>query len=380
MPDIHSPLSPSSAFRWIKCTPSAKLNAALPDSTSEYALQGTAAHTLCEYKLQKLLGKDAKDPTENLTYFDAEMADCTDSYQQYVSEQIEKAKQFCKDPIVLVEQKLDFSKWVPQGFGTGDCVIVADNILTVIDFKYGVGVLVEAEQNPQMMCYALGALALFDSIYDIENVVMTIFQPRRDNISTYKLSKKELLQWADEILSPAAQLAAKGEGEFKAGKHCRFCKVKATCRKRAEYNLELARYDFEMPANLEDTEIEVILSKADELAAWCSDIKEYAFQQALNGKQWNGWKLVEGRSVRKYINEDAVAETVKNAGYDPYEHKVLGITAMARMLGKAKFENLLSSFIEKPMGKPALVPKSDKRPSIDKAVQAADDFKEENES
>ena len=380
MPDIHSPLSPSSAFRWIKCTPSAKLNAALPDSTSEYALQGTAAHTLCEYKLQKLLGKDAKDPTENLTYFDAEMADCTDSYQQYVSERIEKAKQFCKDPIVLVEQKLDFSKWVPQGFGTGDCVIVADNVLTVIDFKYGVGVLVEAEQNPQMMCYALGALALFDSIYDIENVVMTIFQPRRDNISTYELSKKELLQWADEILSPAAQLAAKSKGEFKAGKHCKFCKVKATCRKRAEYNLELARYDFEMPANLEDTEIEVILSKADELAAWCSDIKEYAFQQALNGKQWNGWKLVEGRSVRKYINEDAVAETVKNAGYDPYEHKVLGITAMTRMLGKAKFENLLSSFIEKPTGKPALVPKSDKRPSIDKAVQAADDFKEENES
>lgn len=380
MPDIHSLLSPSSAFRWIKCTPSAKLNAALPDSTSEYALQGTAAHTLCEYKLQKLLGKDAKDPTENLTYFDAEMADCTNSYQQYISEQIEKAKQFCKDPIVLVEQKLDFSKWVPQGFGTGDCVIVVDNVLTVIDFKYGVGVLVEAEQNPQMMCYALGALALFDSIYDIENVVMTIFQPRRDNISTYELSKKELLQWADEILSPAAQLAAKGEGEFKAGKHCRFCKVKATCRKRAEYNLELARYDFEMPANLEDTEIEVILSKADELAAWCSDIKEYAFQQALNGKQWNGWKLVEGRSVRKYINEDAVAETVKNAGYDPYEHKVLGITAMTRMLGKAKFENLLSSFIEKPTGKPALVPKSDKRPSINKAVQTADDFKEENES
>lgn len=380
MPDIHSPLSPSSAFRWIKCTPSAKLNAALPDSTSEYALQGTAAHTLCEYKLRKLLGKDAKDPTENLTYFDSEMADCTDSYQQYVSEQIETAKQFCKDPIVLVEQKLDFSKWVPQGFGTGDCVIVADNVLTVIDFKYGVGILVEAEQNPQMMCYALGALALFDSIYDIENIVMTIFQPRRDNISTYELSKKELLQWADEILSPAAQLAAKGEGEFKAGKHCRFCKVKATCRKRAEYNLELARYDFEMPANLEDTEIEVILSKADELAAWCSDIKVYAFQQALNGKQWNGWKLVEGRSVRKYINEDAVAETVKNAGYDPYEHKVLGITAMTRMLGKAKFENLLSSFIKKPTGKPALVPKSDKRPSIDKAVQAADDFKEENES
>lgn len=188
-------------------------------------------------------------------------------YAQYVMEQLSVAKEKCKDPIVLIEQRLDFSKWVPQGFGTGDCVIVADETLTVIDFKYGVGILVEAENNPQMMCYALGALQLFDSIYDIDSVTMTIFQPRRDSVSTYTISKEELLKWADEVLAPTAQLAAKGEGEYKAGDHCQFCKVKATCRKRAEYNLELARYDFEMPSTLNDDEIEAILAKADALVS-----------------------------------------------------------------------------------------------------------------
>ena len=258
-------------------------------------------------------------------------------------------------------------------------MIVADETLQVIDFKYGVGILVDAEKNPQMMCYALGALQLFEGIYDIDSVSMTIFQPRRDNVSTYTISKAELLKWADEVLAPTAQLAAKGEGEYKAGDHCQFCKVKATCRKRAEYNLELARYDFEMPSTLNDDEIEAILSKADALVSWAGDIKEYALQQAVNGKQWNDWKLVEGRSNRKYVNENAVAEAVHKAGYDPFEHKVLGITAMTRMLGKTKFEELLSGYIEKPQGKPTLVPMSDKRPAmnISKSASAADDFKED---
>ena len=287
----------------------------------------------------------------------------------------EASRKKCRDPIVLIEQCLDFSKWVPEGFGTGDCVIVADEMLTIIDMKYGVGILVSAEKNPQMMCYALGALALFDGIYDITEVAMTIFQPRRDNISTYTISKEELLKWADEVFSPAAQLAANGEGEFKAGSHCQFCKVKATCRKRAEYNLELARYDFEMPANLEDEEIEVILSKADELVSWVGDIKEYALQQAVSGKEWTGWKLVEGRSNRRYVNETAAADKVQSAGYDPYEHKVLGITAMTKLLGKTKFEELLGGLIEKPQGKPTLVPVSDKCPAMN---TAANDFKEDN--
>lgn len=374
----HAFLSASSSPRWIVCPPSAKLNAAAADKVSEYAAQGTDAHTLCEYKVLKFLGRNIRDPTEDLTYFDKEMADCTDSYQQYISEQIIKVKEHCKDPIVLVEQRLDFSKWVPQGFGTGDCVIVSDDVLTIIDFKYGIGVLVEAERNPQLLCYSLGALELFDGIYDINKIVMTIFQPRREHISTYEITKEELLEWADTVLAPAAQLAAKGEGEFKAGEHCRFCKVKATCRKRAEYNLELARYDFEMPSNLNDDEIEAILSKADELAAWCSDVKEYALQEAVKGKQWKDWKAVEGRSNRKYTNETAVADTVKNAGFDPFEHKVMGITAMTKLLGRAKFEELLGSLIEKPKGRPTLVPMSDKRPAITKAAEAAEDFKEEN--
>ena len=377
MPDVHAVLSASSSHRWLECPPSAKLNAEIADKASEYAQQGSSAHELAEYKIKRFLGENVKDPTESLTYLDQEMADCTDSYAEYVSEQVAKAKERCKDPIVLVEQRLDFSKWVPQGFGTGDTVIVADDVLTIIDLKYGVGILVEAEKNPQMMCYALGALQLFDGIYDINKVSMTIFQPRREHISTYEITKEELLKWADTILAPTAQLAASGDGEFKAGAHCQFCKMKATCRKRAEYNLELARYDFEMPATLEDEEIEVILSKVDELIAWGSDIKEYALQSALSGKQLNDWKLVEGRSNRRYTDETVVADTVKAAGYDPYEHKVLGITAMTKLLGKTKFEKLLGGYLEKPQGKPTLVPMSDKRPAINKAAEAADDFKEE---
>ena len=225
-----------------------------------------------------------------------------------------------------------------------------------------------------MMCYALGALALFDGIYDIDTVSMTIFQPRRENVSTYTISKDELLTWAKEVLAPTAQLAAKGEGEYCAGEHCQFCKVKATCRKRAEHNLELARYDFEPPANLEDAEIEAILARADELVSWAGDVKEFALQAALQGKQWLDWKVVEGRSNRKYTNDDAVAQTVKDAGYDPYEHKVLGITAMTKLLGKGKFEELLGSLTYKPQGKPTLVPITDKRPILN---TAAEDFKED---
>ena len=375
MVNKHAVLSASSSHRWLACPPSALLCAKEKDKPSDFALQGTDAHTLCEHKLKIALGQQSKDPVENLTFYDEEMAECTDMYAQYVIEQLSEAKERCKDPIVLIEQHLDFSQWVPDGFGTGDCVLVSDDTLTVIDFKYGLGILVDAENNPQMMCYALGALSLFDGIYDIKDITMTIFQPRREHISTFTISKEELLSWAENTLAPTAKLAAKGEGDYKAGEHCQFCKVKATCRKRAEYNLMLARYDFEMPANLEDEEIEVILLKADELVSWINDIKEYALKQAISGKEWNDWKLVEGRSVRKYIDDKAVAETVENAGFDPYEKKVIGITAMTKMLGKSKFEELLSGLIEKPQGKPTLVPMSDKRSAMKKT--AKDDFKEE---
>lgn len=237
------------------------------------------------------------------------------------------------------------------------------------------GVEVLAENNSQMKLYALGALELFDGIYDISAVSMAIFQPRRDNISEYAISKEELLRWANEVLAPTAQLAANGKGDFKAGEHCRFCKVRATCRKLAEYNLALARYDFEPPATLDNIEIAAILAKADELVSWVTDVKEYALRQALSGVSYDGFKVVEGRSNRKYTDENAVVEAVKSAGFDPYEHSVLGITAMTSLLGKKKFNELLGGLIEKPQGKPTLVPMSDKRPAINTANE---DFKEDN--
>ena len=374
----HAYLSASASHRWLACPPSAKLCANIADQTSEYAQQGTDCHELCAYLVEKALGRAVTDPTENLTFYDAEMQICAEEYRNYVLEQIEAAKEFCKDPQVMIEQRLDFSRWVENGFGTGDCVIVADEVLQIIDYKHGLGVLVSAGDeehggNSQMMCYALGALEAFGDIYDINQIKMTIFQPRRDNVSTYTISKDDLLKWAEEVLAPTAQLAYTGKGEFKAGDHCQFCKVKATCRKRAEYNLELAKYDFEMPATLDDIEIAAILAKVDEMISWGNDIKEYALQQAQSGVHFDGWKIVEGKSNRKFTDEAAVASKVKDAGYDPYEKKLLGITAMSTMLGKKKFEELLGELVYKPPGKPALVPESDKRPAMN---TAQDDFNE----
>ena len=374
----HAYLSASASHRWLACPPSAKLCANIPDQASEYAQQGTDCHELCAYLVEKALGREVIDPTDNLTYYDAEMKNCAEEYRNYVLEQIEAAKEFCKDPQVMIEQRLDFSRWVENGFGTGDCVIVADEVLQIIDYKHGLGVLVSAGDdehggNSQMMCYALGALEVFGDIYDINQIKMTIFQPRRENISTYTISRDNLLKWANEVLAPTAQLAYVGEGEFKAGGHCQFCKVKATCRKRAEYNLELAKYDFEMPATLDDTEIAAILERVDEMISWGNDIKEYALKQAQSGVHFEGWKVVEGRSNRKYTDEEAVAFKVKDAGFDPYEKKLLGVTTMSTLLGKKKFEELLGGLIYKPPGKPTLVPESDKRPAMNTAIE---DFNE----
>jgi hypothetical protein len=371
----HAILSASSAERWLRCPPSARLCENYDDKGSNYAAEGTDAHTLCEYKLRRALGMDAKDPTEELTWFSEEMNDCAEGYVAYVMELIEDAKKLCADPVVLIEQHVSFSRWVESGFGTADCIIIADGTLQICDYKHGLGVLVSAENNPQMMCYALGALELFDGIYDIDTVRMTIYQPRRDNVSSYELSKEELYRWADEVLKPTADLAFAGEGNYLCGEWCGFCKAKHNCRARADANLELARYDFKLPPLLTDEEVEDILSRIDDLIAWSTDIKEYALQQAISGKTWTGWKLVEGRSNRRYTDETAVANIVSNAGYDPYEHKVLGITAMQKLLGKSRFDELLADFIEKPQGKPTLAPESDKRPVMN---TAKNDFKEEN--
>ena len=370
----HALLSASSSKRWLNCPPSARLCAGVEDTTSEYAKEGTDAHTLCEYKVKTMLGIEMQDPTADLSYYDEEMERCANDYACYIMEGLEDIKAYCKDPLVLIEQRLDFSKYVPDGFGTGDCLIVADNTLYIIDFKYGKGVEVDSEDNPQMMCYAIGALELFDRLYDIENVCMIIFQPRIENISVSNMSVTELYNWAENTLKPIAQLAYEGKGEFKAGDHCQFCKIKATCRKRAEYNMELAKYDFEEPAELTDEEVSEILIKSGDLVSWVSDVKEFALNQAIQGKNYPNLKLVEGRSNRKYLNEEEAARSVIAAGYDPYEKKLLGITSMTSLLGKTKFNEVLGNLIYKPQGKPTLVLESDKRPAMQ-----INDFIEERE-
>lgn len=226
----HALLSASSSHRWLNCPPSARLCEGYDDKGSDFASEGTDAHSLCEYKLRKALGMEAEDPTENLTYYNGEMEECTNGYVAFALELVEQAKQNCPDPIVLIEQKLDYSKYVESGFETGDCVIVADDTLHIVDYKHGRGVLVEAEDNPQMRLYALGALEIFDCLYDISTISMTIYQPRRANISTCTVPRQKLPDWANQVLMPTAKLAFNGGGEFHCGEWCQFCKAKADCR------------------------------------------------------------------------------------------------------------------------------------------------------
>ena len=363
-PEKHAKLSASSAHRWMNCNPSANLEREFADKSSEAAAEGSAAHALCEHKLRKALKQRSTRPTSK--YDSDEMEMYTDSYLEFVLEQIEIAKQHCADPFVLIEQRLDFSCYVPDGFGTGDCLIVADKLLHIIDFKYGLGVLVDAEDNPQMMLYALGALRLFDALYDIDTVSMTIFQPRRENVSTWTISVSELEEWAEKTLRPKAELAFKGEGEFNPGPWCTFCKAAVKCRARAEEKLALAQYEFAKPPLLTDEEIEDILSRLDDLTKWANEIAAYAQDAAINhGKHWNGYKLVEGRSNRKYTDESAVIAAATAAGYrDIFKKSLIPITEMEKLMGKKTFAEVLGGLVIKPQGKPTLVPASDKRPAI----------------
>jgi len=370
----HAILSASSSERWINCPPSARLCENYPDKSSDYAAEGTDAHTLCEFRLKQALGLPAKNPIEDLGWYNEEMEECAAAYTAYVMELVEAAKQSGSTPTVLIEQRVDFSRWVESGFGTADCVVIADRILNIVDYKHGQGVEVSAVDNSQMKLYALGALEIIEYLYDIEEIQMTIFQPRKSNVSVFRITREALLEWAEGELTRQAKLAYEGKGAFCCGSWCRFCKAKAECRERANANLALAQLEFQLPALLDDEEIAEILGKLDDLVSWATDVKEYALQQAISGKAWTGWKLVEGRSNRRYTNENAVIAAVLQAGYDPYEKKVLGITAMQKALGKTRFEELLSPYIEKPPGKPALVPEMDKRPAMN---TAKNDFMEE---
>ncbi|HEL1597993.1 TPA: DUF2800 domain-containing protein [Streptococcus suis] len=371
----HALLSASSSYRWLTCPPLPRLESYFENKTSEAAHEGTLAHVVAENKLRKALGMTH----QTIQVSDTEMDTHTDDYVTYIMELLEGIKKTTKDPIVLIEQHLDFSDYVQDGFGTGDCVIVADNRIHIIDLKYGRGVEVSAVDNPQMKLYALGALKLYDALYDIEEVVMTIFQPRKCNISTDTISTQDLFHWAEGELKEKAELAFEGKGVVEYGPWCQFSNCGVVLRARYDYHKKLERFELKSPHLLTDEEIEEVLSHVDDLTKWANEVKEYATKVALqSGKSWNGYKLVAGRTVRKFTDEAKVAEIAKANGYtDIYKQSLLSMTDLQKMMGKAKFDTLFNTLIYKAVGKPVLVPTSDKRKAIE-ITQAKDEFKKEN--
>ncbi len=389
MPKLHAKCSASKAERWMHCPGSIALeDQCRPEKLSEYAAEGTLAHELAELKVRAFL-IDENDPLHlepeeyegihadirRRPLYSGEMEEATDFYV----ERIQEAMNVTDDPEVLVEQAFRLDSWVPDGFGTSDAVILTDNTIEVFDLKYGAGVKVEAQGNPQLRLYGLGAAALFGDLYDIELVRMTIIQPRLDHVSSEIVPLADLLRWAETEVAPKAKAAMDGTGEIEAGDWCRWCPAKEVCRVRAEKQLELARRDFafEEPPLLSDEEIGEVLQRAAGLAKWAKEVEEYALQEAKNGHKFAGWKLVEGRSVRKYTDDLKVAQALMDAGYDEamlYERKLYGITAMEKLVGKKHLTEVLGDLIHKPPGKPVLVPESDKRREIN---SAAEDFKED---
>ncbi len=382
----HALLSASGSERWLNCPPSARLEDEVKEDASEYAKEGTFAHALAELKLAHNLDSITKSKYNTKLkklkqdkFYSKELEDYVDIYVDFAIEKINEAKARTKDAVVLLEAKLDYSPWVPEGFGTGDLVLITDEVLEIVDFKFGRGIEVSATDNSQMRLYALGAINTFGMLYDIETVRMTIHQPRLDNISTDEISTDDLMYWATNTVMGAADKAFKGEGEFRCGEWCRFCRIKATCRARAQENLKLAKHDFKDPPLLTDDEIAEVMFAADELQSWVKDVQAYALDQAVNhGKDWPGFKLIEGRSYRRYSDEAEAAQILKAAGYSEeqiYSKNLLGITAMEKLLGKKRFNEILETVVIKPPGKPKLAPESDKRPAIKSTAEI--DFKEE---
>lgn len=368
----HARNSPSALHRTLNCPPSLRLGEQFDDEESSYAAEGSAGHELAEHLIKKYLKLRTTRPVSE--YHTDDLLDAVEDYVNYVISQIEEAKRECKHPIFAVEQRVDISDYAPDCFGTADMVIVTDKVVHVIDLKLGRGVEVSAVENPQIMAYGLGVLAIAEMLYDIEIVRMTIYQPRLNNYSTWEITPEELKKWGEEILRPRSSMALAGMGEFQAGSWCRFCKARNQCRARAEEFLKLAQMEFRQPALLADDEIAKILMVADDLSKWASDIYTFAQDQAItHGKQWKGFKLVEGRSNRKYTSDAEVIEAAKAAGYtDIYKKSLIGVSEMERLMGKKEFSRVLGRLVYKPQGKVTLVPNSDKREAINRTTAAAD--------
>ncbi|GLB61767.1 DUF2800 domain-containing protein [Cytobacillus sp. NCCP-133] len=377
----HAVLSASKADMYLKCTPSIRLGEQFEEETSVFAREGTFMHELSEIHLAYFLKQMPKtqlnkklNQMKQSEFYNGKTEQAVQSYIDIVIEKINEARARNKDPLILIEERLDFSPWVPEGFGTGDVVIISDGILEVVDLKGGKGVKVSAENNAQMRLYALGAIHGFGMLYDIQTVLMTIVQPRLDNISTDEIQIDDLLEWAECEVKPKAELAFAGEGSFVVGTHCRWCKAKAVCRARAEENMKLACLDFQKALLLTDEEVVEVLTSLDELISWAKTVQEYALSMSVNeNKKWPGMKLVEGKGSRKYSDENAVVEALIAAGYDNdviYKKSLNTITALEKELGKKGFEELLGSLVTKAPGKIKLVPEEDKRPELKASPEA----------
>ena len=359
-PELHSYASVSASSRWLNCPLSLKLSQEFEDKTTEAAAEGTAAHALSEYKVKKLIyGVKEEKPVSE--YDSQEMEEYTDDYTQYIAEIIAGKK-----VSVFIEQWLDLSEYIPGGFGTADCIIADESVLHVVDFKYGIGVLVDAYENPQLKIYGLGALKLLEDLYDFKTVRLHIFQPRKNNVSEFELSVDSLMDWAENELKPKAFDAVNGNGVCNPGEWCRFCKASVKCRACAEQGLCVEKYGEKNPELLTDAEIAEVLLKVQNLVSWTDKVMEYALNEAvMHGKKWTGFKLVEGRSVRRYSDETKVAEAAKSAGFSSiYKETLISVTEMQKMMGTKRFNEVIGPLIEKPHGRPTLVPETDKRPEI----------------
>lgn len=387
MPDVHAKLSASGAKRWLSCPSSVKLEEPFEEESSIYAEEGTYAHALAEIKLRLALGQIKKKEYDKLAhalekeyeqFHNQALVEYVEAYVGKVQELFDEAKAHTSDAVIELEQRVDFARWVPEGFGTSDVVIIAEGVLHIVDLKFGQGIRVDAEDNPQLKLYALGAYEAFDMLYDIHQVKMTIIQPRLDHIPSSELVVEDLIEWAENYVKPRAELALNGEGEFVPGEHCRFCKAKAVCKARAEKQLELMKYNFESPDSFTDDELGILLKDIGKLLDWAKDVSDYMYEQATqHGRHFEGWKLVEGRSTRKYTDTIAVAKALKEAGYKEaviYEKNLLTITAMEKVIGKKAFNEIVGHLIEKPQGKPVLAPIEDKRVEISTAEAIKESF------
>lgn len=390
----HALLSASGAKKWMNCTASVRLEERLPDEESEYAAEGTLAHSMCELKLTKIfMDRNMSDKTFKTRLhklmkeplYQKEMDGYTDQYVDYVTG---IAYGFQSAPTVAVERRLEYSDWAPEGFGTSDCVLVHGTELHVIDFKYGKGKGVSAVENPQLKCYGLGAIKAFEAIYPIATITLHIVQPRTNNFSSWSISKQELLDWGANVLRPVAQKAFAGEGECVPGPWCddNFCKLRFNCRARADKYLALmdtamnpqaSGTVMNLPPRLSNEEVGGILKKAQFLASWVKKLEAYAEKEMLEGREIPGWKLVEGRSNRTLTGQLQAFSELQAAGYDEallYEKAPLTLTKLEALITKEHKQTILEKYITRPQGKPTLVPADDKRPAMQLQINAQEAF------